>query len=269
MNTFIKKSPAERAFDVFLVVFVVGLIFVTLYPFWYVAMSSISNPTALIRHSGLVLLPVGEPTLGAYELVLFRNPNIPMGYQNTLIYLVIGTSLNMVMTILAAYCLSRETKLTNFFMMFVTFTMLFQGGMIPSFLLVRNLGWIDTRWAIWIPTAISVFNLIIMRTNFKSLPASLLESARIDGASEVSCLLKIMIPLSKPVIAVILLFYAVTRWNSWFPAILYLRSRSLFPLQLILREILIANDLNAFTAGAGAADREPLGLTVQYATIIV
>jgi len=266
---FIRKTPAERAFDVFLFFAVIGIITVTLYPFWYIFMASISNPTDLIRHSGIILLPVGQPTLGAYELVLLRNPNIPMGYYNTMIYLTVGLAMNMFMTIIAAYCLSRATKLTNFFTFMVTFTMLFSGGMVPTFLLIRNLGWIDTRWAIWVPPAISVFNLIIMRTNFKSLPDSLLESARIDGASELTCLLKIMIPLSKPVIAVILLFYAVTRWNSWFPAILFLRSRSLFPLQLILREILIANDLNAFTAGAGAADREPIGLSVQYATIIV
>ena len=265
-----KKSASDRAFDLFLVVFLVALITITIYPFWYILCASISNPTALMKHRGIILFPLGKAGIEAFTTVIFKNPNIAMGYRNTLFYLVAGTTINMVMTTLAAYCLSRKgAMLVNPLMMFVTFTMLFQGGMIPSFLLVRNLGWIDSRLALLIPTAISVYNLIIMRTNFQTIPESLFESARLDGAGELTVLIHIVLPLSKAVLAVILLFYSVSQWNSWFAAVLYLRNRSMYPLQLILREILISNSLDSMTTGAGAGDREPLSVTIQYATIIV
>jgi putative aldouronate transport system permease protein len=174
------------------------------------------------------------------------------------------------MTILGAYALSRKNvKLSQPIMFAITFTMLFSGGLIPLFLLVRNLGMINSRLSIIIPTAINVYNMIILRTNFQAIPDSLEESAQIDGANDFTILVRIALPLSKAAIAVMVLYYGVANWNSWFPAMVYLRNRNLYPLQLILREILITNNIDTMITGADAGDRAPIGVAIQYATIIV
>lgn len=246
------------------------LVVLTLYPFYYVIVSSLSQPALLMSNRGLIWWPLGQPTLAAYEMVIFRNPMIPVGYANTLIYVVLGTALNIVMTTLAAYALSRKrAKLVTPIMLGVTFTMLFSGGMIPLFLLVRNLGWINSRLSQFVPTAISVYNMIIMRTSFYGIPDSLTESAEIDGANDWTIMFRIVLPLSGAVVAVMVLFYSVAHWNSWFPAMLYLRKRELYPLQLVLREILITNNTDSMSTGAAAADQAPIGIAIQYATIIV
>lgn len=147
--------------------------------------------------------------------------------------------------------------------------MVFNGGLIPTFLLVNKLGMLNTAWALLIPSAINTFNLIIMRTAFQNVPVSLEESAKIDGANEWTILFRIIIPLSMPVISVMILWYAVGHWNSYFSALIYLRSRELYPLQLVLREILVTNSTDSMMTGAGAADKEPIGETIKYATIII
>lgn len=244
------------------------LVFATLYPFLYVLFSSLSDPGLLAKNRGILYLPLGF-TVKAYELV-FQNPMIIVGYLNTIFYVVVGTTINILLTSIGAYALSRKNAmLTKPIMMFITFTMFFSGGLIPTYLLIGQLGMIDTRWALIIPNAISVWNLIIMRTSFKGIPDSLEESARIDGANDWTILFRIILPLSLPVIAVMILFYGVGHWNAYFDAMIYLRNNDLWPLQLVLREILIENSTDNFITGVGGGDRYPIGETVKYATIIV
>lgn len=157
----------------------------------------------------------------------------------------------------------------NAIMFMIVFTMFFEGGLIPLYILVGKLGMMDTRWAVIIPSAVSAFNLIIMRTVFQGVPVSLEESAKIDGASDWTVLFRVIIPLSLPVVAVMVLFYGVSHWNSWFPAMIYLQNRGLLPLQLILREILIANDTTSMTTGVASGDQMQIGETIKYATIII
>lgn len=264
----IKKSTSEKIFDLANILMMILLMIVTLYPLLYVAFASISTPSRLMQHQGILLKPLGFE-LGSYKLV-FRNPMIIKGYLNTIFIVFVGTGVNIVMTALGAYVLSRKNVYwQKLFIFIIVFTMFFRGGMIPTYLLVKNLKLTDTLWALIVPNAISTYNMIIMRTSFLSIPESLEESARIDGAKDFTILFKIVIPLSLPVIAVMILFYGVGHWNSWFSAMIYLRKRELYPLQLILREILISSDTSQMITGVGTIDREPVTQTVKYATIMV
>ncbi|MDR6726230.1 putative aldouronate transport system permease protein [Paenibacillus amylolyticus] len=207
--------------------------------------------------------------MDAYTAVL-QNPMVLTGYRNTLFYVIAGTAINLIMTTLGAYALSRRNVyFRNHIMLYIVITMVFSGGLIPSFLLINNLGMLNTPWALLLPGAINSFNLIIMRTAFQTIPASLEESARIDGANDWVIMTRIIIPLSMPVIAVMILWYAVGHWNSYFNALIYLRDRELFPLQLVLREILISNSTDNMMTGAATGDRMDIGITIKYATIIV
>lgn len=263
-----QKSLGEKLFDILNITFLVVLSLVTLYPLLYVLFASFSDPGYVAQLRGLLLFPKGL-TFDAYMRV-FDNPMIGSAYFNTLFYVIVGTSLNIFLTSLGAYALSRkDVMLRDFIMFMIVFSMFFEGGIIPLYLLVGELGLIDTRLALIFPTAISAFNLIIMRTAFQGIPDSLEESARMDGANDFTILFKIVLPLSMPVVAVMLLFYGVNHWNSYFNAMIFLQDRELFPLQLILREILIANDTSSMTTGVGSADAMPIGETIKYATIIV
>lgn len=265
----IKDSLGEKVFQIINLIFMLLMIVITLYPFWYVIVSSISNSHALMRFDGVLLLPQGF-SLEAYKMV-FRNPNIISGYVNTVIIVVAGTTLNLIVTSLGAYVLSRKgIGWTRPIMLLIIFTMFFSGGLIPVFLLVNN--WLnlgDTLLAVIFPGLISTWNLIILRTSFGTIPESLIESAHLDGANDFSILVRIVIPLSLPVMAVMVLFYGVGHWNSWFNAMIYLRDRSNYPLQLILREILIQNDTRFMAAGADMEDVEGVAESIKYATIIV
>lgn len=263
-----KKSIGEKVFDIVNVTIMILLIIVTLYPFLYVAFASISDPAEIMSHRGLLLYPKGF-SLGAYRLV-FQNPMISVGYKNTLFYVVVGTAINIFMTSLGAYVLSRKNVYWNKYIMFIiAFTMFFNGGLIPFYLLVRGLGLANTRWSLIIPSVISTYNLIVMRTSFAAIPVSLEESARIDGAKDWTILWRIIMPLSMPVVSVMILFYAVGHWNQWFHAMVFLRNRELYPLQLILREILITNSMSDMLSEISVSNKELVGRTVQYATIMV
>ncbi len=263
-----RKSPLERSADVLIYIALLFLTFVTLYPVWHVAMASISDGSELMRRTGILLWPAGFSS-EAYQVVL-QNPAILSGYSNTIFYVVAGTSLNLFLTILGAYVLSRKNFLWRTpAMIMIVITMFFSGGMIPDFLLVEGLDLIDTPWALILPSAINTFNLIIMRTAFAAVPDALEESAKLEGANDITILFKIYLPISKAVLAVMLLYYAVAHWNSWFPAMLYLRSRALYPLQLILREILIMNSLDSMRTNIDFADLFRVADTIKYATIIV
>ncbi|AYB43009.1 carbohydrate ABC transporter permease [Paenibacillus lautus] len=262
-----KRSAGEITFICLNALILTGLCFVTLYPFVYVAFASFSDPASLAQHRGLLFAPL-DINFGAYKAV-FNNPMITTGYRNTLIYVVAGTAINLVATAIGAYVLSRRNLyFKNVLMMLIVITMFFGGGLIPTYLLINNLGMLNTIWAMLIPGMIGTFNMIIMRTAFQSVPISLEESAKIDGANDLIILFRIIIPLSMPVIAVMILWYAVGHWNSYFGALIYLRDRELFPLQLVLREILITNTTDSMMTEA-SGDRMAIADTIKYATIIV
>ncbi|AIQ27016.1 MULTISPECIES: carbohydrate ABC transporter permease [Paenibacillus] len=265
----IKRTIGERLFDSANTLIMLLLIIITLYPLWHVLNASLSDSNRLMAHSGLLLLPDGF-NLDSYKLVL-SNPSILSGYRNTVVIVVLGTALNLLFTILGAYTLSRKSfMLRNPIMLAIVFTMFFNGGIIPTYLLINNtLHMGNNLMALIVPGLVSSYNLIIMRTAFQEISESLLESARIDGAGEVRILWRIVVPLSMPVIAVMILFYGVSHWNSWFSAILYIRDRNLYPLQLILREILIQNSTDSMTTAAAMGDKEAIGESVKYATVMV
>jgi putative aldouronate transport system permease protein len=264
-----RKRPGEKVFDALNIVFMTLLMLVTLYPFLYVVFASLSDAGLLIKHRGLLLKPVGI-NFQAYRMV-FRNPVLFSSYFNTLVYVVSGTALSVLLTIFGAYALSRKNILLRMpIMFFFIFTMWFSGGMIPLFLLVRNLHLLNNRLSMILPGAVSTYNLIVTLTYFKSIPDSLEESAKIDGANDYVIMFRIIVPLAVPVISVIVLFYAVSIWNSWFHAMLFLNKRELFPVQLILREILILNDASGAMGGSVAqGDQMQLAETIKYATAVV
>ena len=259
------RSPGDRIF-IGTVYIITGLMaLMCLYPMLHVLFASISDPIRLMQHTGVILKPLGF-SLEGYKIVL-KNPNIPVSYLNTIIYVAVGTSINILMTTLGAYALSRKGYMfKKTITLLIVFTMYFNGGLIPNFLLVKALGMYNTIWALVVPGAISTWNLIVMKTCFQAIPVSLEESARLDGANDFVILLKVFLPLSKATMAVMLLFYAVTQWSSWFNAMIYLSDRKKFPLQLIMREILIANSTRGNTMDSDVMFLEEV---VKYATIIV
>lgn len=239
------------------------------YPIWHVICASFSDGTKLMANSGAVLKPLGF-SVSAYKEVL-KNEMIVKGYANTLFVLVVGLSLNMLMTSVGAYCLSQKNVYwQKLAMKLIVVTMYFSGGLIPSYLLIsKTLHMYDSLWALIIPSAINVYNLIIMRTSFQSIPTSLIESAKLDGASHLRILCRIVLPISKAILAVIALYYAVGIWNAWFGASIYISTRDKYPLQLVLREILIQNDVNSMSYDASQADAFQIAETLKYAVIVV
>ncbi len=265
----IKTSKSEKLFNIINIIIMLLMIIITVYPFYYVLICSFSEGSQLMSARGFILRPLGI-NFEAYKSV-FGNPNIFTGYKMTLIILILGTFINITLTSIGAFLLTRRNfAIKNVLGYMMIFTMYFSGGLIPTYLLVNNtlkLG--DTIWALVLPGAISTYNLIIMRSNFASIPQSLEESAEIDGANDIVVLFKIILPLSLPIIAVMVLFYGVAHWNSWFNAMLYMRTRSKYPLQLILREILLMNETGNMSGGAAVGDAYMIGENIKYATIMV
>lgn len=262
----INESFGEWVFLKIIYVFVIMAIAATLYPFIYVISMSISEPKYVIQQS-VWLFPKGFST-EAYQVV-FQNKNIWQSYYNTIWYTLIGSGLNIFMTIITAYPLSRKGfSGKRFFTFFMVATMFFSGGLIPMFLLIKNLGLYDTKWAIVLPAALSAWNVIIARTFFQSIPESIQESAQIDGCSDIGILFKIILPLSMPIIAVIGLFSAVGFWNSYFSALIYLPSPGNHPLQMYLMKVLIQNS-EELAGSARGMSRTLIGAQLKYAIIIV
>lgn len=261
-----KRGIGEIIFDVFNIIFMLLLVVITVYPLYYVLVSSFSESSMLMGERGVILWPKGF-NLDGY-LAVFSNPNILTGYRTTLIVVVAGTALNIIMTSIGAFLLTRKKfAIKKILGYMIIFTMYFSGGMIPTYLVVYK--WLhlgNTLWALLLPGLISTYNLIIMRSNFASIPDSLEESAKIDGANDIVVLCRIIMPLSMPIIAVMVMYYGVGHWNSWFGAMLYIRQRNMYPLQLILREILLSSSASAM---AGDGDAHLLSLSIKYATIMV
>ena len=265
------RTRGEKAFAVFNYIFMTLLCLVCIYPLWYVLVSSISDPVLLYMQRGIMVWPLGEWNLRGYQLVM-ENPNIPTGFRNTLIYLGVGTFLNMAITTMAAYGLSRKDCYWNAkIMKMIAFTMYFAGGLIPFYLMVKSMNLLDTYSGIILPVLVNTWNLIVMRTAFMGIPDSLEESARLDGANDWTILWRIFFPLAQATIAVIALFYAVYWWNNWFNPSIFLSSKDRYPLQLVLREILLKNDTSAMTqvGSVGQSQQEQFRMLVKYCTIIV
>jgi len=238
-----------------------------LIPILNIVFASISDPIEVMKHQGLFLRPI-KITGQAYQAVA-KNPNIITGYMNTIFIVVVGTSLNLVLTLIGAYVLSRKDVFFNKFLtLMIVFTMYFQGGTIPFYLTVQTMGLTNSRWALIFPVAMNTFNLVVMRTAMAAVPDSLPESAMMDGAGHARILFQIMAPLTKATVAVITLYYAVYHWNSWFNAMIFLHKKYQYPLQLILREILIQDDTSVMSAG-GADALAMASDTIKYATIVV
>jgi putative aldouronate transport system permease protein len=240
----IKKTKNDIIFDGVNTLFLGVVLVAVIYPLYYIVIASLSNPDLV--NSGQVWLFPRDITLTGYE-TLFQTDIIWLGYKNTIIYTVLGTLINMVLTIPAAYALSRKDfKGRNFIMIMITITMFFSGGIIPRFLIIKNLGILNTIWCMVLPGGVAAWNLIVSRTFFQSsIPDSLLDASRMDGCGNGRFFLQIVLPLSSAIIAVMILFYAVFHWNAFFDALMFLRDESKYPLQLILRDILISAEMDA------------------------
>ncbi len=264
-----ENSRGDIGFQIFLQSFNWFWAIIILYPLIYVVSASFSSPHAVV--SGKVWLWPVEPTFKAYSAI-FNNPQIITGFVNSFIYTVLGTVISVVLTILMAFPLSRSQLVgRNFFTWLLVFTMLFSGGLIPTYMVVKSLGMLNTWWAIVLPSALSAWNVFIARTYFKSLPEELYEAAVIDGISDVGHFFRIVLPLSAPIIAVISLFSAVSLWNGYFNALLYLSDDKLFPLQIVLRNILILGNIDATMVKDFEALVRKQGLAdlLKYAVIVV
>jgi putative aldouronate transport system permease protein len=265
----IKYSAAYNIFTVFNTLIMLCLVAATLYPLVYVLFASLSTPDLLLaKKGGLLLRPAGM-SMASYKMV-FKDPMIIKGYSNTLYVVVVGVILNMFATIISAYFLSRSNaKLVKPVMMMILFTMYFSGGIVPFYFIVKAFNLHNSLLSLIIPCAINTYYLIIMRTAFVSVPKSIEESARIDGANHMILLFRILVPLILPTIAVIALYYTVEKWNAWFYASIFLNDRKKYPLQLVLREILIQNDTAKMTTGTESADMAGIAETIKYAVMIV
>jgi ABC-type glycerol-3-phosphate transport system permease component len=265
----IRDSFNDRVFMFFVYLFLAVILLLVLYPVIYIVSASFSDPFAVT--AGKVWLYPVDFSLRGYEVTL-QNPQIITGYINSLIYTVGGSLISVVLTVLVAYPLSRRDLYGgNVLMFLITFTLIFSGGLIPTYLVVKDLGLIDTRWALLIPQAVAAFQVIIARTFFRSaIPDELVEAAELDGCNDLQFLWSVVLPLSKPIIAVLALMYAVSQWNGYFDALLYLKSSDLQPLQLVLRNILILNTTNSGSMDAAAmAQRQQLADLLKYCLVVV
>ncbi|GIP34787.1 carbohydrate ABC transporter permease [Paenibacillus sp. J2TS4] len=266
----VDQSRGDKIFDFVNTMLLVLLTAIVLYPLVFVLSASISSPSAVVK--GEIWLLPKEITFVGYERI-FENNDIITGYRNTIFYTLLGTAINLVMTTCAAYPLSRrDFKGRNVITAFIVFTMFFSGGLIPLYLLIKNLGMLNTFWALVIPNAVSVWNIVIMRTFFQnSIPLEIQEAASIDGCNNFQILFRVVLPLSMPIIAVMILFYAVGHWNAFFNALIYLTDRAKYPLQLILREILIQGQMQDMIdmADDSLAKKVMEVEAIKYAVVVV
>lgn len=265
----IKKTKGEILFDIINTIFMLAMMFMMAFPLWHILMASLSDSNEILRHSGILLKPVAF-NIAAYEKV-FLNENIHNGYRITLFVVIFGTLASVCCTSLAAYCLSRKDFMwCGLLNKLVIFTMIFSGGMIPSYIVINNVLRLGNNiLVLFLPGLINTWNLMVMRTSFEAVPESLNESAKLDGANDIIVLFKIIIPSSKAVIAVMMLYYGVAYWNDWFNGMLYMRDRSLYPLQLILREILIINGSGSMLSDVSQGNKAAVSESLKYATMVV
>ena len=262
-HTGIRVAPSRKAFLVFNTVFLLAICFVMLYPVIYVVAASFSEETAILR-GDVTFIPVGAH-VKAYQKV-FVYPLLWQSYSNTLLYTVLGTAINLTLTVFGGWALSQRKMVgRRFFTLMCVFTMFFNGGMIPTFLVVKGLGMLNTIWAIVLPGAVSTYNMILMRTFFRQIPDSLVEAAELDGCRDFGILFRIVLPLSLASLMTIGMFYAVAHWNAYFSAVLYLSKPELYPLQIILRQVVLLNEI----VENSTSTENVMAEGIKYATIVV
>ncbi|MFT9232375.1 MAG: carbohydrate ABC transporter permease [Bifidobacterium sp.] len=262
------KTISDHVADIVIGLVVLAIVIVVLYPLWFIVIASFSDPTK-VAIGQVVALPQGTNFTGYTRI--FEDSRIWNGYQNTLLYAVVGTVLNMVVTLPAAFALSRsEFRPRRIIMFLFTFTMFFGGGLIPSYLLYKQIGILNSMWVFILPGAVSVYNLIIARSFFEtSIPEELHDAAQIDGMSYFGYFMRIVLPLSSAIIAVIALYYFVGHWNDYFTGLIYIRDSTKEPLQNVLQSILLANQTNSNTAGMTAVAAQRFAEQIKYGVIIV
>ena len=269
-SKFRQMSTGDRVFTIVNYTLLMLVLIIELYTLVYVVAASFSDPQAVV--SGKVFLFPVNPTLKGYAAV-FKNKKILTGFSNSIFYLIVGTVLNLVMTMLCAYPLSRkEFRARGFLSMFFVFTMYFSGGMVPAYILVNKLGMINTRWSMIIPMAMSTYNMIICRTYIvNSIPDELYEASQMDGCTPFRYMLSVVVPLSKPILAVLTLYYGVVRWNDYFNAMLYLYKDNLQPLTIVMKEILIMSqvDMTQVTDASAVSKLQGMSELLKYSTIVV
>ena len=269
MSKQVGRKPSSYITDAIIVIIMLALMFITVYPLLYTVFASFSDAKQLLKLEGPMWWPLEPFTLRGYELT-FQNAKLVPSIFNTLFYVIVGTLGGLVITGMAAFVVSRKNfMLKNIIMKLIMFTMFFSGGIIPLFFVVRQIGIYDTRWAFLLPWIMSAYNMIIMRTFFLGIPESLEESATLDGATDLQIFFKIYVPLSTAVIAVIAMYYGVAWWNSWYQSLVFQPSNSLWPLQMVLREVLITNTKSATTDVTSMAEESYTRELVKYCTVVV
>lgn len=269
----IEKNTISRViFNICNYTFMAVFAVVCLLPVWHVVMASVSDPRLLMPSSGLILKPMGDLTWKGYGMV-HSNSQILIGYGNTIFYVAFTAVFGTIMTAIAGYLISRKDfKPAKALTIYIMFTMMFNAGTIPTYMVIRNMGMINTRWAILIPGLINAYYIIIMKSAFEQLPDSFEESAKLDGANSITILFRILLPMVKPTLAVIVMFTVIMQWNSWYPASIYLpRARELWPLQLFMRDLLIQNDVSKIVTSSNEANAaiNMTGNLVKYCVTVV
>ncbi|MBW7456428.1 carbohydrate ABC transporter permease [Paenibacillus sepulcri] len=267
-NTGIRDSFGDRLFLAGVYIFLIVVLAVILYPLTFIVSSSFSAPEAV--SSGKVWLWPVDFSLIGYKVV-FNNHQVMVGYGNSAFYTFFGTLVSVFLTVVLAYPLSRRTFYgRTLFMFLIIFTMMFSGGLIPEYMVVKELGMLDTRWAMIIPKAIAVWQVIIARTFFQSaIPDELVEASEMDGCGDLRFMWSVVLPLAKPILAILVLMYAISQWNAYFDALIYLRSEELIPLQLALRNILILNTGTMGMEASDVLDRQMLADLMKYSLIVI
>lgn len=272
MGMVVRKTPGSILFKICNYLLMAILVVVCLIPMLHVIFASFSDPSWVMNKSGLIIWPKGVNVEG-YKLI-FGTRQLMHSYRNTFIYVFLATAIGLFITVLGAYPLSRkDLLLSGPLMLIISFTMMFNGGMISFYIIVKNLGLYDSMWAVILPTCVNAFNLILIRTAMMTVPAALEESAKLDGAGPMVILFQIVLPLIQATIATVILYYAVGHWNSWFNASIFLKDREKFPLQLIIREILITNDTSSTSSVTSSGEMAGMADTykqlIKYCTIVV
>ncbi|MBE7031191.1 MAG: carbohydrate ABC transporter permease [Ruminococcaceae bacterium] len=263
-----KSSLSRKIFVFFNTIFMLLMITVSLYPLWYVFCASFSNAAKYMAHRGLLLWPI-EWTWAAYEHA-FEHPLILPSYLNTIFVVVVGTCLSILFSTIAAYFLSRKNvPFKRPIALLMTFTMYFSGGLVPFYFTIKTLNMDNSLWVLIIPSMLTMYNILVMRGGFDGIPDSLEDAANIDGAGHITTLFRIMFPLVLPTIAVVTLYYGVTYWNAWFNASIFIDDRKKYPLQLVLRQILISGNTNDMTLAADAGSKLALQETIKHAVSVI
>ena len=263
------EGTGYRVFSVFNTCLLVLILFLTAYPVYFVLIASISDPTKMVANYGLMWLPHFPLSLTSYRMV-FRHSLLLSGFGNTLFIVIVGLAFNMVLTVLGAYLLSLKNSLLKKPIAYlILFTMYFSGGIVPGYLNIKSLHLMNTLWALILPGAISTYNMLIMRSAIGALPDALMEAAKLDGASHFQRILNVVVPLTGATYAVLMLYYAVGHWNAWFNASLYIQSPSRFPLQLVLRQVLILGEDSEIASGMDAGSEIAASTVIKYALIVI